>query len=289
MTPMNINSGNRSVSNHLIPYNAMNINTITNSMLGKRKADKTIYERAKKRKDLTMIAEVGRITNDRVNIRLPKRIVDELKRINILSSVQRYEYAGKISFETSRTGSNEVKFNTPGRFTSHERGMISAAIVGLIKDYYITYHTHPSPTSKINNNGNNNNGRTRYFTLPSGADFEAYVKGYPGMQANIIADAHGYYVIDIIEAANRRARPNPKMINRAMEWIKSLNFLKTRYRVVDGYEYFESTLTEWKSAINTELNPYMLKHFGVSIKYHGYNDKERALVTLRKRQPKSLL
>ena len=60
MTPMNINSGNRSVSNHLIPYNAMNINTITNSMLGKRKADKTIYERAKKRKDLTMIAEVGR-------------------------------------------------------------------------------------------------------------------------------------------------------------------------------------------------------------------------------------
>jgi hypothetical protein len=109
------------------------------------------------------------------------------------------------------------------------------------------------------------------------------VKGYPGMQANIIADAHGYYVIDIIEAAASQARPNPRMINRAMEWIKSLNFLKTRYRVVDGYEYFESTLTEWKSAINTELNPYMLKHFGVSIKYHGYNDKERALVTLAKK------
>jgi len=281
MTPMNINSGNRSVSNHLIPYNAMNINTITNSMLGKRKADKTIYERAKKRKDLSMIAEVGRITNDRVNIRLPKRIIDELKRINILSSKERYEYAGKISFETSRTGSNEVKFNTPGRLTSKERGRISATIVDLIKNYYITYHTHPSPTSKINNNGNNN-GRTRYFTLPSGADFEAYVKGYPGMQANIIADAHGYYVIDIIEAANKEARPNPKMINRAMEWIRSLNFLRSRLRVVDNYEYFESTLTEWKSAINTELNPYMLKHFGVSIKYYGYNDRETALVTLRR-------
>jgi hypothetical protein len=276
MTPMNINSGNRSVSNHLIPYNAMNINTITNSMLGKRKANKTIYERAKKRKDLTMIAEVGRITNDRVNIRLPNRIVDELKRINNLSSIQRYEYAGKINFETSRNGSNEVKFNTPGRFTSKERGRVSAVIVSLIKDYYITYHTHPSPTSKINNNS-----RARYFTLPSGADFEAYVKGYPGMQANIIADAHGYYVIDIIEAANRQARPNPKMINRAMEWIRSLNFLKTRYRVLDNYEYFESTLTEWKSAIG-ELNSFMLKHFGVSIKYYGYNDTP-AVVTLRKR------
>jgi hypothetical protein len=101
------------------------------------------------------------------------------------------------------------------------------------------------------------------------------------MQANIIADAHGYYVIDIIEAANRQARPNPKMINRAMEWIRSLNFLKTRYRVLDNYEYFESTLTEWKSAIG-ELNSFMLKHFGVSIKYYGYNDTP-AVVTLRKR------
>lgn len=281
MTAMNINSGNRSVSNHLIPYNAMNINIITNSMLGKRKADKTIYERAKKRKDLSMIAEVGRITNDKVNIRLPKRIVDELKRINKMSSKERYEYAGKISFETSRTGSNEVKFNTPGRLTSQERGRVSGIIMGLIKDYYITYHTHPSATSK-NNNDNTNNTRSRYFTLPSGADFEAYVKGYPGMQANIIADAYGYYVIDIIEAANREVRSNPKMINRAMEWIRSLNFLRSRLRVVDNYEYFESTLTEWKSAINTELNPYMLKHFGVSIKYYGYNDRETALVTLRR-------
>lgn len=281
MTPMNINSGNRTVSNHLIPHNAMNINKINNSMLGKRKAEKTIYERAKKRKDLTMIAEVGRITNDRVNIRLPKRVIDELKSINNLSSIQRYEYAGKISFETSRTGSNEVKFNTPGRFTSHERGKVAASIVNLIRNYYITYHTHPAPTSRIANS--NNNSRARYFTLPSGADFETYVKAYPKMQANIIADAHGYYVIDVIEAANRKVSPNPRTINRAMEWIKSLNFIKSRTRNIDNYEYFESTLTEWKNTINTELNPYMLKHFGVSIKYYGYNDRERALITLRKR------
>lgn len=287
-TPMNINSGNRTISNHLIPRNVMNINTIQNSMLGKRKVGKSAYERADKRTDLSMVAEVGRITNNRVNIRLPRRIVDELKRINNLSSTKRYEYAGRINFEPSRTGSMEVKFNTPGRLTSQERGQISTAIFALIKNYYITYHTHPAATSRINNNNNNtkmninNNSRTRYFTLPSGMDFETYVKSYPDMQANIIADAHGYYVIDIIESAEVKARPNPTAINRAMEWIRSLNFLKTRVRNIDGYEYFESTLKEWKSAINGDLNPYMLKHFGVSVKYHGYNDTP-AGVTLRKK------
>lgn len=287
-TPMNINTGNRTISNHLFPRNVMNINTIRDSMLGKRKVGKTAYERANKRSDLSMVAEVGRITNDKVNIRLPRRIVDELKRINNLSSTQRYEYAGKISFEESRTGSTEVKFNAPGRLTSQERGKVSATIFALVKNYYITYHTHPAATSKINNNNNNNrmninnNSRTRYFTLPSGMDFEAYVRLYPNMQANIIADAHGYYVIDIIEAADKQARPNPKMINRAMEWVRSLNFLKTRMRgSPDGYEYFESTLKEWKSAIG-ELNSFMLKHFGVSIKYYGYNDTP-AVVTLKKR------
>ena len=68
-----------------------------------------------------------------------------------------------------------------------------------------------------------------------------------------------------------------------MEWIRTLNFLKTRMKTsADGYEYFESTLKEWKSAINGELNPFMLKHFGVSVKYHGYND-DPALISLRRR------
>ena len=289
MTPMNINSGNRTISNHLFPRNVMNINTIRKSMLGKRKMGKSAYERVNKRTDLSMVAEVGRITNDKVNIRLPQRIVDELKRINTLSSTDRHEYAGKISFQSSKTGSSEVKFNVPGRLTSQERGSISATIFSLVRKYYITYHTHPSATSKINNNNNNNrmnvnnNSRTRYFTLPSGIDFETYVKSYPDMQANIIADAHGYYVIDIIESAEKQARPNPKMINCVMEWIRTLNFLKTRMKTsADGYEYFESTLKEWKSAINGELNPFMLKHFGVSVKYHGYND-DPALISLRRR------
>lgn len=279
-TPMNINSGN-----HLIPRNMMNVNTIRESMLGKRKGGQSGYERANKRRDLSMIADVGRISSDKVNIRLPIQIVEELKRVNELSSAQRYEYAGKIDF---KVGNGEVKFNTPNRYTSYERNRISSEIVGMIRNYYITYHTHPAATSKINNNTNgnrmniNNNSRTRYFTLPSGMDFEAYVKAYPGMQANIIADAYGYYVIDVIEAVERKTLPNPKMINQVMEWIRSLNFLKTRYRNVDGYEYFESTLKEWRAAINNDLDPFMIKHFGVSVRYYGYNHP-RALITLKRK------
>jgi len=279
---MNINR----TSESLLPRNVMSINTIRSSMLGKRKGGKTGYERAKKRTNLSMIAEVGRITNEKINIRLPINVVNDLERINNLSSIERYEYAGKINFEGNNS---QVKFNAPTRLTSRNRGKISSEIVNLIKNYYITYHTHPAASSKINNNNNNNqmninnNSRSRYFTLPSGLDFEAYIKGYPGMQANIISDAHGYYVIDIIEAADIKARPNPKIINRAMEWIRSQPFLRSRNRSVDGYEYFESTIKEWKSTINNELNPYMIHHFGVSVRYYGYNDTNTALISLRRR------
>jgi hypothetical protein len=45
-----------------------------------------------------------------------------------------------------------------------------------------------------------------------------------------------------------------------------------------GYEYFETTLTEWKRVINQELNSYIKNLFGISIKYYGYND-DPAIIT----------
>lgn len=264
-TPMNINSGNR-----LIPP------SLTTPILGKRKNGRTTYESISKRTDLSMVSEISRITNDTINIRLPKNIVNELKRINRNSSTQRIEYAGKIDFSSSRNGSNSVKFNNPLRLTTYQRGHIGSEVIDLIKNTYVTYHTHPAPPPMPRNNVNrmniNNNSRTRYVTLPSGLDFEAYIKGYPNMQANIIADAHGYYIIDIIESGKKRVRPNPVAVNRFMEWLRDRPFLKSRVRSFDGYEYFETTLKEWKYAINQELLPYLVKHFGISIRYHGYTD-----------------
>lgn len=280
-TPMNINQ------NHIIPLNMMNVNTIRPSMLGKRKGGKSGYERAPKRTDLSMISEIGRVTHDVVNIRLPRNLINELKRINQLSSARRVEYAGKIDFGLSKNGSNTIKFNNPSRFTSNQRGQIGLEVTTLLMNSYVTYHTHPAPPpgSIVRNNGNmmnlNNNSRKRYVTLPSGMDFEAYIKGYPGMQANIIADAHGYYIIDIVESGVvRRARPSPTAVNRFMEWVRSQPFLRSRYREIEGYEYFETTLGEWKNAINVELHPRLLKHFGISMKYYGYNDIPGGIITI---------
>ena len=269
--PMNINNTRPKYLN--IPKN--------DRVLGKRKGGVSAYNRAKKRRDLSMVADVERITSDKVNIRLPRTVVNELKTVNAISSADRIEYAGKINFETSKNNFPQVKFNLPNRLTSQDRSRISIEIVDLIKNYYITYHTHPAAQSRVNNHNCNNSTRKKLFTLPSGMDFEAYVNLYPNMQANIIADAYGYYVIDIIEAAER-SKPNAKKINEAMEGIRKLPFMASREKEFEGYEYYESTITEWKYTISTELNKYMKDNHGVSIKYYCYGE-EPAIITLKRK------
>lgn len=271
--PMNINGP--------VPMNINRLNIPQKSILGKRKGGVSSYNRARKRPDLSMVADVDRITTDKVNIKLPRVIINELKRVNAISSQERVEYAGKINFETSKNGFPQVKFNLPNRLTSQERNRISSEIIKLITSYYITYHTHPAAQPNVNGHNCNNNTRKKLFTLPSGMDFEAYVKMYPGMQANIIADAYGYYVIDIIEAAEKSI-PNARRINEAMEGIRASSFMKSRYKSIDNYEYFESTITEWKNAISKDLNNHMKDNYGVSIKYYCYGD-EPAVVTLKRR------
>lgn len=282
--PMNINNVVQFINNRntATPMNINRLNIPTNrKVLGKRKGGVSSYNRAKKRRDLSMVADVSRITSDKVNITLPRSIVTELKRVNAISSEERIEYAGKIGFETSKNNYPQVRFNSLNRLTSYERNRISGEIVSLIKGYYITYHTHPAAQSRINNHNCNNSIRKKLFTLPSGMDFEAYVNMYPSMQANIIADAYGYYVIDIIEASERGI-PNARIINQAMEGIRNLPFMKARERTIEGYEYYESTITEWRYTISTELNKHMKDNYGVSIKYYCYGD-DPALITLKRR------
>jgi len=284
-SPMNINQGSRNVNlNRIIPPNMMNINTVRPGMLGKRKRmnNRNASNRPPKRSDLSMIAEIGKVTPDKINIKLPRRIVSELRDLNKKSSRNRWEYGGKIEFRPNTNGSM-VKFNNPQRFTSQLRNAISTETFQLMQNSYISYHTHPTAYTPNNLKNNtamnlNNNSRKILVTLPSGADMEAYIGTYPTMQANMISDENGYYVIDLIETAGRE-RPNAVEVNRTMEWLRTQPFFQGRYRSLGGYEYFETTLTDWKKSINQELNPFLQRLFGISIKYYGYND-EPAVITL---------
>jgi hypothetical protein len=295
-------STNRNNKNEAVPMNINKRLGIPNNIAvtGKRKRNNS-NNKPIKRRDMSMVADVSRISTDKVNITLPRRIVNDLKMINAKSSQERVEYAGKIDFKTSINNYPQVRFNLPNQLTSHQRGLISNELASLITGYYVTYHTHPAAKSRVNNHNCNNKTRKKLFTLPSGLDFETYVKMYPSMQANIIADAYGYYVIDIIEASERngfnpnvfniylRTDTNPRSkthlartINEAMEGIRNLEFMRIRHKSIDGMEYFESTITEWKYTINTELNTYMKDKFGVSVKYYCYGD-DPAVITLKRR------
>lgn len=279
---MNINQGNTS---RLIPANYMNVNRVPSAILKKRKRNtRNNAGRKPKRADLSMIAEIGKVSNDKLNIRLPKRIVKELRDLNDKSSRDRWEYGGKIEF---RPNSNRtmVKFNNPNRLTSQLRDQITSETFQMIQNSYISYHTHPTaytPDNLKNNNSMNlnksNNVRKILVTLPSGADMSTYVTTYPNMQANIIADEHGYYVVDLIETTGRE-KPSVDEVNRTMSWFRDQDYLRSRFRLIGGYEYFETTLTEWKNMIVREMNPFMTRLYGISIRYYGYND-EPAVITL---------
>jgi hypothetical protein len=62
------------------------------------------------------------------------------------------------------------------------------------------YHTHPVPKDG-----------GIYVTLPSDKDLTAYIEFYPYVQANIILEKFGYYVIDLLES-DQFNKPDAKKV-----------------------------------------------------------------------------
>ena len=112
-----------------------------------------------------------------------------------------------------------------------------------------------------------------FTTLPSNADFEAYIKGFPKMQVNLICESHGYYVIDILESSYNMAAPLPESVYEYMRKLRSQPFMRIGAFSDDGIEYFATTLKNWKTYINEQVNKDMMKLFGISIRYYGYSDE----------------
>ena len=139
-------------------------------------------------------------------------------------------------------------------------------------------------SSLVNHDGTVCENTPIFATLPSNADFEAYIKGFPEMQVNIICDSHGYYVINILKSVYMRTTPLPMAVHDYMRKLRSTPFMRICVFSDDGVEYFQTTVKNWKREINEKVDPEMMKLFGISIRYYGYDD-EPPIVTVYRDDP----
>jgi len=232
-TPMNINNNNK---NEVV---SMNIN----GLLPRKQINSTRS---------TPIKE----TNLIITVKLPEKTVQQLRRVMLITNRKGYEYMGTI--DMSRSVNRDIVFNPPTRQTSGNRGTIIGNY-SAIDDAYLSYHSHP--------------GFEGYFTLPSKNDLIRYMEYYPRMQANIILDRHGYYVIDFIET-RKNDRPNKKFVLDEYEKTVGKSAFKKIEHVMRNAVYYKTHLGKWKKIIEKEFSNTK----GISIKYYGYN--QRANITL---------
>ena len=198
----------------------------------------------------------------RQRMKLSHEVVHNLKEISKISSVKRWEYAGGIEYDN-------FKFSTPTRITSKKRNTVDTCEIEQVWYSEISYHTHPG----VGYHEECICEKTPiYTTLPSNADFEVYIKGFPKMQVNIICDSHGYYIVDVLKSVYNRTTPLPEAVYEYMRKLRSRPFMRVCAFSEDGVEYFHTTLQNWKRYMNEDVNPEMIDLFGISIQYYGYDD-----------------
>jgi hypothetical protein len=186
-----------------------------------------------------------------------------------LSSKNRWEYGGKVKYDRC------MNYKGLTYVTSKERARVDASVLeSEWSDAPIAYHTHPSFLQVIPDEV----GPTIFTTLPSDADFESFIKGFPDIQVNIICDARGYYVIDIFDAAKKGTVPVPEGVFSLMKEVRYEDFLLKRSFGEDRCEYFSTDLREWKWFINEDLHPRLNELYGVSIKFYGYDDEPPTVI-----------
>ena len=200
----------------------------------------------------------------KTRVKLSRRVIQDLKEVSKLSSVKQWEYAGNVKYM------GKGLFSKPSKVTSKKRNCVD--IDEIVQVWYseISYHTHPG----IGYNEDVTCQSTPIFTtLPSNADFEAYIKGFPQMQVNIICDSHGYYVIDVLRSTYDFTLPLPTSINAYMRNLRSTPFMRICAFSDDGLEYFHTTVKNWKQQINENVGKDLMKLYGISIMYYTYDEE----------------
>jgi len=176
-------------------------------------------------------------------------MIHDLKSVSDLSTRKGWEYAGKLDI-TRKKG--KLVYRGITYATSKQRGCVHHELVRKMWDGPVTYHTHPG----IGGN---------HATLPSDEDF-----GWcSNDRVSIICDQLGYYVI--------RVQTDQKL-NDVMRGVRRDPFLRERQINRGGFEYFATTLPEWKNFIDHELSPLLLSLHGVDLSYHGYDELHTTVI-----------
>ena len=202
-------------------------------------------------------------------LHITKIVVRDLKSVSKMSSRNRWEYGGKVKYDKC------MNYKGLTYATSKERARVDSSVLEKEwGDAPIAYHTHPSLLKEIPDEV----GPAIFTTLPSDADFESFIKGFPEMQVNIICDARGYYIIDIFDAVKKGTVPVPEGVFSLMKEVRYEDFLLKRSFGEERCEYFSTDLREWKLFINEDLHPRLNELYGVSIKFYGYDDEPPTVI-----------
>lgn len=192
---------------------------------------------------------------------LTRKVVNDLKNVSMLSTKKQWEYAGSIDlvYKNQKHIFGEIEL-----ITSEQKHTVCVESTWMS---VLCYHTHPGVvyTGIVSESD-------IFATLPSNADFTAYIMGYPTMQSNIICDVHGYYVIDILDSVEKFKLPLPEAVTEVMKDFRKRPYMREHVFEDCGCEYYNTTLNDWRSTINIELNHLLSRTFGIKIKYYSYNE-----------------
>jgi hypothetical protein len=214
-------------------------------------------------KDSYNLGTITNLTTTNLGVRLSRKLVNDLKKIYQESYDRQIEHVGSTQFTVQNTRGS-VKFTTPTKRTNNKFNTVRPGVADV--DSYVVYHSHPVPLDNRS-----------LFTLPSIPDIKAYIESYPYVQANIILEKRGYYVIDLIESDMYKKLIISEVVAYYNLLLGTAKFDKalTLYRNI---MYFNSDVTRWKTTINGYLDKMMRSKFGISIRYYTYD--ELAEITL---------
>ena len=201
---------------------------------------------------------VERVGNVDVTIRLSRKLINDFRAIYKKSFDNQIEYAGSVRFNAKNTR-GLVKFNRPTQSTNYNFKVVTPKPQDLSS--YIVYHSHPVPQSN-----------TKLVTIPSDKDFAAYINFYPYVQANIILEKYGYYVIDLIES-DRFKKPNPKQVHQFfMSEVYGRGDFEKYKLVHRNIMFFKVEPKSLQRVINGYTDARMRQQFGISVRYYLYDD-----------------